>query len=355
MYGAIIKQKDGTIDLTKAIEQQNRILEQNIALQQQAKAGFLYESQEENYQEVVDAQAKLLNSFNSVKTAAITAQVKMKSFGEDVLSQETIDRFTSLFNSIKKAKNISELKDAFKDISLYLSQLKGTERVKAFDVFGNIQEQYAIANANLVALEQNQKDLLDNFKKQKDTLFISLNDIDSPEERGKWLEEQLTTLGILDEKVRDWAKREIPKMFPVTLDIKYPEKPSTEKIATDWRKQFNEFIKGFTTGKVDEIYDDTDVDLYINNLKGRIESVNKDIKAWDAENARARATYSEEEINAIKEQNKEREKALEWLEYNEKKANKEDSEELKRLKEQIRLVRHRGKPDGPTPSEWLHS
>lgn len=132
--------------------------------------------------------------------------------------------------------------------------------------------------------------------------------------------------------------------FGITIK---PEVPKKKEI-TGWMKEYNEFVgtlqqavdkEGNTLTIVKPMQADTDPTEYLNKLKGTYERLQKDIEAWDAGNAKARAQYDKDEIKAIKAQNAERKKAIDWLEYDKKKNKKEESEELKRLKEQIRLVR----------------
>lgn len=126
-----------------------------------------------------------------------------------------------------------------------------------------------------------------------------------------------------------------------------PEVPQKKEI-TGWMKEYNEFVgtlqqavdkEGNTLTIVKPMQANDDPTEYLNKLKGTYERFQKDIEAWDVGNAKARAQYDEDEIKAIKAQNAERKKAIDWLEYDKKKNKKEESEELKKLKKQIQLVR----------------
>lgn len=124
----------------------------------------------------------------------------------------------------------------------------------------------------------------------------------------------------------------------ITPIIKQPDK----KTLADWQIEYNKFVETLSTNKVLKMDANTDVEQYISILKGTYETYAKEVKAWDAGNAKARAQYSKEEIEAIRKQNAERKEALDWLVYEEKKKSVEN-EALQRLKKQISLIREAAK------------
>ena len=147
-----------------------------------------------------------------------------------------------------------------------------------------------------------------------------------------------------DDFTKEMWYRLANQYFSVNIAPTTPEK----KEISGWMKEYNKFVgtlqqavdkEGNTLTIVKPMQADTDPTEYLNKLKGTYERLQKDIEAWDAKNAKARAQYTKDEINAIKAQNAERKKAIDWLEYDKKKSKKEESEELKKLKEQIKLVR----------------
>ena len=110
---------------------------------------------------------------------------------------------------------------------------------------------------------------------------------------------------------------------------------------TGWRAAYDEFLKTLSTKAVPSITEEEDESDYIETLKKTYESYAEDIEGWDANNAKLRAQYSKDEIDAIRLQNAERKKALDWLVYEKKEESSDSNEndELKRLNERIKLVR----------------
>lgn len=141
----------------------------------------------------------------------------------------------------------------------------------------------------------------------------------------------------------DFVKDYIYKWTNEKFNIQIGFVKSTPKELSNWQKEYNKFVKTLSTDAVREMDADTTTEQYLNVLRGTYESFDKDIKAWEDENAKARAQYSEEEIEAIKAQNAEREKAIKWLVHEEKKKDDTDNKELQHLKEQIRLIREASK------------
>ena len=173
----------------------------------------------------------------------------------------------------------------------------------------------------------------------------------TPEINTLWNKETLTKniTTFIDQKELDETTRELWMRFAQeSWQIEITPKAPDKKQVTGWMKDYNDFVQtlqqaidkeGNTLTIVKPLQADDDPTEYLNKLKGAYERLQKDIEAWDAGNAKARAQYNEDEIKAIKAQNAERKKAIDWLEYDKKKNKKEESEELKKLKKQIQLVR----------------
>lgn len=357
LYNSIVKQKDGTIDLTKAVEEQNKILETNIALQQQAKGGFWQESQDENYKEVIESQTELQTAIDKVRAAAITAQVAMSSLSEEKgVSKESINRLDSFIISMKKAKNIDEMNEPISIFAKYLETLRGVEFTKVQRIYKEIQESYSSAFKASKNLNSANQDLLDNFKNQKDSILVALSEIEDPEKRGAWIESQLDLLGILDKKVREWAKQEIPKLLPIKLDIIYPEpKKETVKLKA-WQESYNAMFGDYLlTSNINEsLYgfkkiqnEATKQSEVIERLQGEYKSI-KDLidainKAGGIKATKKGSAYEGENLDALEKQLKDVMRQLDYFGASYEKKTKLDNKELQRLKEQIRLIREASK------------
>lgn len=348
LYNAVVKQTDGTIDLTKAIKLQNDELQTNIALQQQAKGSFFQESLAENYKDVIEAQTELRNKIDDVKSSAYSAQLEMRSLEEEKgVSKESIERLKSFIDGMKSAKSLGDMKDIISNFSKYISTLSGGEYTKIYNIYTKIQESYASAYKYSNKLNQANENLLANFENQKNTFLVALSEINTPEERGNWIEKQLELLGVLDEKVREWAKQEIPKMLPIKIDIVYGKKGEGDIKLDDWAIRVKSAIEEVNKKIKDENKDIPEnwlfpipevgqtKEQYLNSVKPALEAA----KAVYREGQKIEDESTIEKTNALKPYAD----AIENILNIQDKSKNNDNEALQRLKEQIRLVRELAK------------
>lgn len=348
LYNAVVKQTDGTIDLTKAIKLQNDELQTNIALQQQAKGSFFQESLAENYKDVIEAQTELRNKIDDVKSSAYSAQLEMRSLEEEKgVSKESIERLKSFIDGMKSAKSLGDMKDVISNFSKYINTLSGGEYTKIYNIYTKIQESYASAYKYSNKLNQANENLLANFENQKNTFLVALSEINTPEERGNWIEKQLELLGVLDEKVREWAKQEIPKMLPIKIDIVYGKKGEGDIKLDDWAIRVKSAIEEVNKKIKDENKDIPEnwlfpipevgqtKEQYLNSVKPALEAA----KAVYREGQKIEDESTIERTNALKPYAD----AIENILNIQDKSKNNDNDALQRLKEQIRLVRELAK------------
>ena len=266
------------------------------------------------------------------KSGQLTDELKeaFKPRTKDESELEYIERISRAYKEFYKANTSNS--EFFKHGVSYLVDLWGK------DLYSSIRKSYTA----IVDFDNTQKEATKEFNEFADSVENRINSI--PEEGRTFAVKAAIDEQGFDDFTREMWYRLANERFSVNITPKLPEK----KEVTGWVKEYNKFVgtlqqavdkEGNTLTIVKPMQADEDPTEYLNKLKGTYERLQKDIEAWDAGNAKARAQYTEDEINAIKAQNVERKKAIDWLEYDKKKNKKEESEELKRLKEQIRLVR----------------
>ena len=145
-----------------------------------------------------------------------------------------------------------------------------------------------------------------------------------------------------DDFTREMWYKLANQRFSVNITPTPPKKTDLDA----WQKKYNDFIKTLDKFKnkegkekiiLAEMTVDTNVEQYINILKGRIESVNKDIEAWDARNERARATYTKEQIDLMRLENAVREKGYKWLVYTKQKETGDGGRDI--FADQLRVIK----------------
>lgn len=364
LYNAVVKQTDGTIDLTEAIKTQNEELRANIALQQQAKGSFWQESQGKNYNDAVEAQKKYAASLEDLNGKAIDLGYQLEyAFDQGKISDESYKRLKEYLKLISNTNDITKLakREELLITTPYGSHKSYTTSQNTLfeNLIGNEEDRelvtkfyYSIEQAVDNAASANAKytsslkNLWDTFINQMPTYSTELNKITNAEDRGKWLKEQLTNLNFIDEKLQEWARERLVKELELEIIFSKEDGRNNDKL-DDWAirvksaiEEVNEKIKNenkdipenwlFPIPEVGQTKEQ-----YLNSVKPALEAA----KAIYREGQKIEDESAIEKTNALKPYADIIERILN---IQEKGANK-DNEALQRLKEQIRLVRELAK------------
>lgn len=268
LYPLIVKQTDGTIDLTKAIEEQNVKLIENIALQQQAKGGFFQETLDENYKESIEAFGKLENSLSNFKVVAMDAQSKLgQALHDGLISQGDYDRFSELLSAIRKSKDFKQLHKAFNDLTSAIVR-NGKEVAKQVPLLGMFANEWVKVVNSADSYKDALDDLRDNFKNQKNILKVGIQDAfdeagggeSGAKAAGEYISSFLDKFNIVDKNIREWAEKEIPKLVQVEFEVIYPTKSTSVEELEPWAKRVKDAVE---------------------KINNKIKASNKDVKDTD--------------------------------------------------------------------------
>lgn len=364
LYNAVVKQTDGTIDLTEAIKLQDEELRANIALQQQAKGGFWQENQGENYEEAVKAQQKYASSIDDLNSKAIDLGYQLEyAFRQGDISEESYKKLKDYLKLISETNDITALSkkeetfitSQYGSHKSYITSQKtpfesliGSEEdrnliSKFYHKIEQIVDKAARAN---IDYSNSLNDLWDNFKNQIPTFSTELNKITNAEDRGKWLKEQLNTLQITDKKIQEWARTKLIK--ELKIEIIFPQNNDNNKGELDeWAKRVKAAIEEVNK-KIKEANPEIADNLlfpipevgqtkeqYLNAVKPALEAA----KAVYRKGQKIEDESAIERTNALKPYADTIERILNIQDKNKTVEN----EALQRLKEQIRLVRELAK------------
>ena len=351
IYSSIILQKDGTVELTNAIEEQNRKLQANIALQQQAKGGFFQESQSENYKDAVEDQSELQSALYKTRAAAMDMGAKLKyAVRQGQLSKEDASGIEEWIEDIKKATTAKEIFDAKWNTPFMTSKLARTLNVDIFNkAVANLSNAYNDYNSSL-------EDLGDTLDNQMDTFKVELSEINTELGRGTWLQQQLNNLGILDKEIQLWAKDYIEKK--VELKITFPEPSKDDPNLKAWQETYNKMFgvkdniitpnldesfagfKEITNEATTQAQEIERLQTEYKSIKELIDAINKagGIKATGEGGA-----YEGIDLEKKREELQDVMKQLDFFGAAYEKNSTKENEALQRLKKQISLIREAAK------------
>lgn len=351
VFLAISQQEDGTLNLNKAIAEQNKILEQNIALQQRAKGGWFTDDMATNYKELVESQAKVTGGLYDLKSAAIDSQILLKNSKGALTEQQ----YKAVEKHLKQLKQVTSYEDALGKISFDYSAVDahGIQYQKIHDILYGTLSVWEDLNKNQKTFSKDSNNLWDNVKKEMPIIKASLSEITgdwSYQLRGKRVDEILDQFGITDEKIRkqlkDNIKTELSKdKIYIDYGWQWLFKDDSNKEFAEWQKKYNEFVQSLNNTNVESITDSkTTRDALRKSLKEQAEEAKAIIDSYQVE---GQIVYTQEEFEEAKQLYSDLGKAYVAAGGNiadfDKKNKKNKEEAIKILNNRIALVKELNK------------
>ena len=296
LYPLIVQQENKTIDLTKAIERQNEVLEVNIALQQKAKGDFFQEDFSENYKDALESQDALKSSLVSLQSEASQASAKLKALASNgELPKDVAKSFDTLFKSLRKSKSLEEARVVINEINESFSQLGAEMRGKLelYNVIAEIKDDFA----SLWKSQQDYTNSLDswgdNLDRQMDAFRIGIEDAmaglsydEANKKATQWVNQQLDALGVVDNELKKWAQQHIVRETGIKLTfVDEGKKVYTEADLTkEWQKKIWNAIKKVESTNPDIRLGVTLEDVATQDLATLVKTLNESVENAIKEN-----------------------------------------------------------------------
>ena len=244
VYASITKQEDGTVDLTKAIEEQNKVAQRQIALQQQAKGGWFQESLTKNYEDAVEALGDYQSSLDKVAVATYEMrQNLLMALSSGQITQEEYDAISSI------ADRMMDIKDSVEGLNL-IEEIFGTKAMSNAEISALVEPiRHALVELGETVPEYSWAlgDFFDNLENLK-SLPVTINEMvaldpeKGKENAGDYVESVLDEFGIVNDTIREWAKRKIEKIIGFKLVWGNDEGGGGDDELDDWAKRVKEAI-----------------------------------------------------------------------------------------------------------------
>jgi DNA repair exonuclease SbcCD ATPase subunit len=246
VYASIVVQKDGTIDLTKAIEEQNKVAMRQISLQQQAKGGWFQQDFSTNYEDSVEALGQYGGALEDVKMEAWrTHQQLVEALNLGDITQDSYDSMIGLIDQLKSADDISTVRDILKQLSTTISSSDDL----SFKFISNIQNATQRLSDSFVDYSVSLKNFLANIKNMSSTIGntvreqIALDPEEGEENAKEYIDKVLTEFGVLNQTVRDWARKQIVKIIGVKLEWgQETGGGKSDELTEEWAKRVEKAI-----------------------------------------------------------------------------------------------------------------
>lgn len=299
----IITEKDGIVDYNKALQEQIRLQLLSAEIAKEAGAGFLYQDIQTNYNQASEALSKFANQVESVKAKSIEASIAVgKQYKEGIITEDEYNNTMSVLDKIASGtkEELLSIRGEFNNLPIYiLNSFKPL--VNEYDKLITRNQQYG----------NRLSDLGDNIKKQAPEYKAAMASFNLDSEEGKkdaakWIDSQLDALGIVNDEIVNWARKEIEKHINVRLIW---DKQDTDLTLTSWRKAYMDLFGGdiFKYTFTDDIVEqDTVID--------QLNSVYKDTKELVERMKKAAGdAYSDMDIEAETKKMEQLRKQLAWF------------------------------------------
>ena len=296
LYPLIVQQENKTIDLTKAIERQNEVLEVNIALQQRAKGGFFQEDFSKNYKDALGSQDALKSSLVSLQSEAsqASAKLKMLSVNGDI-PKNVADNFDKILKSIRKSKTFDEAKKYIYEFNDAFQKIGSDRnlRIPLFDIFNDVRNKFAELNNEQINYTNSLSTWGANLDKQMDAFrvgiedaMVGLNADEANKKATQWVNQQLDALGVVDKELKKWAQQYIVKETGIKLTfVEEGKKVYTENDLTkEWQKKIWNAIKKVESTNPDIRLGVTLEDVATQDLATLVKTLNESVENAIKEN-----------------------------------------------------------------------
>lgn len=244
VYASITKQEDGTVDLTKAIEEQNRVAQRQIALQQQAKGGFFQQDFSTNYEDAVEAFGKYQAALEDVRAQAyVTHQDLLNALNVGDISQESFDSIVGFIDQLKSTKDLTSVREILKQIN---ATIGGSDEL-SFKFVSNIQKATQGLSDAFVDYSVSLKNFRANILPMTSTIGNEVRERLLDPERGEesakeYIDGVLDQFGVLNKEVRLWARDEIVKIINVDLVWGEGSSGGGDEELDGWAKRVKEAV-----------------------------------------------------------------------------------------------------------------
>ena len=299
----IITEKDGIVDYNKALQEQIRLQLLSAEIAKGGGAGFLYQDIQTNYNQASESLSKVLNQIESVKTKAIEASIEIeKQYKEGKITESEYKDTMSILDKIASGTK-EELLATWNDFNKMPGYILNSFRplLNAYNILMTRNQQYGNSLG----------DLAGNIRRQAPEYKAAMASFNLDSEEGKkdaakWIDSQLDALGIVNEEIANWARKDIEKHINVQLIW---DKQDTDLTLTSWRKAYMDLFGGdiFKYTFTDDIVEqDTVID--------QLNSVYKDTKELVERMKKAAGdAYSDMDIEAETKKLEQLRKQLTWF------------------------------------------
>lgn len=323
VYSGIKQNENGTIELTKAINEQNEALERQLLLNNLSKGSFWLEDFQKNYSDVKSSIGEVESAIIKMQAATASMRADLKLANQKgIIDDAELEILEDYIDSIKKAKTEEQALYAFN---------KAHELSIGFgvgDIIGKYLKNYSLLYRETNDLQKKLDTWGKNLSNHIDYITVEIAKMNDDADKASFIDKYIEQLGVADERTKEFAREFITKKIGIELTFVDAENKNKEYTTKDfvygWQHTLYEaFQKLEQTDKtlalrfrigVDDIALADDAEDIRDKVEPILQSIvdeqNK-IAEWDGKTGQL--VYSQEEIDKAKEAEKQLRKIGELL------------------------------------------
>lgn len=314
VYSGIKQNENGTIELTKAINEQNEALERQLLLNNLNKGSFGLEDFQKNYSDVKSSIGEVEFAIIKMQSATANMRADLKLANQKgIIDDAMLRALENYIDAIKKAKTEEEALYAFNKVHEW------SIGFGVGDIIGKYLENYSLLYRKTNEMQRRLDTLGQNLSNHIDNIKVSISEMNDDADKASFIDKYIKQLGVADERTKEFAREFITKKIGIELtfvDAKNKNKEyTTEDFVYGWQHTLYEaFQKLEQTDKtlalrlgigIDDIALANEAEEIRDKVEPILQSIvdeQKGIASWDGKIGQL--VYSQEEIDNAKDAEK---------------------------------------------------
>lgn len=229
VYSGIKQNENGTIELTKAINEQNEALERQLLLNNLNKGNFWLEDFQKNYSDVKSSIGEVEFAIIKMQSATANMRADLKLANKKgIIDDAMLRALENYIDAIKKAKTEEEALYAFNKLH------EGSIGFGVGDIVGKYLENYSLLYRKTNEMQRRLDTLGQNLSNHIDNIKVSISEMNNDADKASFIDKYIEQLGVADERTKEFAREFITKKIGIELTFVDTENGNKEYTTKDF-------------------------------------------------------------------------------------------------------------------------
>lgn len=228
VYSGIKQNENGTIELTKAINEQNEALERQLLLNNLNKGNFWLEDFQKNYSDVKSSIGEVEFAIIKMQSATANMRADLKLANQKgIIDDAELENLEDYIDAIKNAKTEEEALYAFNKVHGLAAGFG------VGDIITKYLKNYSLLYRETNDLQKKLDTLGQNLSNHIDYIKVEISKFDDVG-KASFIDKYIEQLGVADERTKEFAREFITKKIGIELTFVDAENKSKEYTTKDF-------------------------------------------------------------------------------------------------------------------------